>query len=152
MAPRDVRTLDLFAWEPPQVVERFEPAVIKAYSIQNAVAKGVAATYAASGLAREEIAARMTEYLGEPISLNMINAWASEARGDHNIPFYRLLGLIKVTGDRRLLQFGAETVDAAVIDNKWLPWVELGQIADKKDELDKAFNAVRYQARKALRS
>lgn len=157
MPPKDQKTLDLFDWEPPQVVERFEPERVKAFSIKNVIAKGVAATCDASSMKRDEIAAGMSEFLGETISVNMLNAYASEAREDHTIPFYRLMALVKVTGDKRLLQLGTDMVDASVIDNTFLTWVEVGQLAAKRtqvkavgDHLDKEFETVLRMARRGV--
>ena len=97
---------------------------------------------------REQIAAKMSEWLGKDVSKHMLDAYASEAREEQTIPFLRVLALLHVTGDVRLLQLGAELFDHSVIDDKYLPWVEVGQLADTKDDVDKAFDAARRNARR----
>lgn len=42
------------------------------------------------GLDRHQIAAQMSRLSGDPVSKFMLDAWASPARQDHNIPFYRV--------------------------------------------------------------
>lgn len=39
---------------------------------------------------RYEIAAQMSRLSGDDVSKNMLDAWSSPARADHNIPFYRI--------------------------------------------------------------
>lgn len=39
---------------------------------------------------RYEVAAQMSRLSGDDVSKHMIDAWSSPARGDHNIPLYRV--------------------------------------------------------------
>ena len=44
-------------------------------------------------LEREDIARRMADYLGEDVSSNMLNAYASESRDAHNISVIRAVAI-----------------------------------------------------------
>lgn len=90
----------------------------------------------------------MGAWLGEDVSPNMLDAYASEARNDKTIPFLRLIALIEVTKDLRLLQLAAELFGHSVVDDKYLTWVEVGQLSEKKDELEKELDAARRTARR----
>lgn len=147
----DTTTLSLFDWEPPRIVERFPEVITRAATLRSSFARAISAAMKESGKSRAKIAAEMTESLGEEITENMLNAYASEARQEHTIPHIRLLALAWATNDARLLQLGADTMGKVVIDAKWLPWVEVGQLADKKDEIDRAFDATRRAARRSQR-
>jgi hypothetical protein len=149
--PRDTQTLELFEWQPPQVVERFEARAVRAHSLRTQIAKAVGETLKADERTREEIAQAMSAAAGEEISLHMLNAYASEAREDHTIPYARLLALVEVTGDHRLLQLGADRVGHSVVDNKWLAWIDVGQLAERRDEVQKALDVARSNAKRATR-
>lgn len=146
--PGDKTTLDLLAWEPPELVERYEEMTVRAASLRARIAKAVSETLKEAEDSREDIAVRMSEWLGEDVSKNMLDAYASEAREEQTIPFLRVLALLHATGDVRLLQLGAEMFGHSVIDDKYLPWVEVGQLADTKVDVDKAFDAARRNARR----
>lgn len=144
----DRATLDLLSWEPPELVERYDAAQVRAASLRSKVALAVSATLKDSGIERAAIAKRMSEWLGEEVSKHMLDAYSSEAREDQTIPYLRLLAMVHVTGDQRLLQLGAEMFGHSVIDDKYLAWVEVGQLSDTKQELDKAYDAARRNARR----
>ena len=55
-----------------------------------------------------KIAATKSEWLGEPVTINMLNNYASEAQVDHTISCLPLMALIHLARDVRLLQIGAE--------------------------------------------
>jgi len=148
----DKRTLNLLDWEPTEpVVRRFEEDRVRTATLRARIARAVSETLKECDASREEIVAAMSAWLGEDVSKNMLDAYASEAREDHTIPYLRLLALIQATGDVRLLQIGAETFGHTVIDDQYLPWVDVGRLADTKEQVDKAFDMARRQARKGAR-
>lgn len=152
MAKRqDKSTPDLFSWEPPALVERYDESRVRSPSLKARIARAVGETLKESGGTRLEIARRMSEWLGEEITKNMLDAYASEAREAHTIPYIRMLALAQVTGDLRLLQLGAEIFEHSVVADRHLRWVEVGQLADRKEDISKAYDAARRQARKAVR-
>lgn len=143
--------LDLLSWDPPEVVERYEDADVRASSIRARTARAVSQTLKDCNRRRGEIADEMSRWLGEPVSKQMLDAYASEAREDHVIPFPRLIALVHVTGDARPLQMAAEMVGRSVIDDRWLPWVRVGQLADVKDNVNRELSTSRRQARRGRR-
>ena len=151
----DTRTPDLLSWEPPvaeeDLVVRYDEPKVRAASLRDRIARAVAETLRDYQDSRESIAQAMSEWLGEDVSKPMLDAYASQAREGHTISYLRLLALIHVTGDTRLLQLGAELFQCAVIDDRYLPWVEVGQAADVRDESQKWFDAARQRARRGVR-
>lgn len=144
----DRGTLDLLAWEPPALVQRFDETSVRASSLRARIAKAVSETLKAAPMPREQIADKMSDWLGEECSKHMLDAYSSEAREEQTISVLRLAALIHVTGDARLLQLLAEMFGHSVIDDKFLPWVEVGQLSDTKDEVDRAYDAARRNARR----
>lgn len=130
----DNQTMDLLSWEPPKIVKRFDEQQVRAESIKVKIAKAIALTLKESDQNRDEIAAYMSDFLGETVTKNMVDAYASESREDHNISYVRLLAMVHATQDVRLLQFGAELFSHLVVDNKFIDWIELGMEAEKRDK------------------
>jgi hypothetical protein len=138
-------------WQPPEVVQRFDDVRVRAASLRQKIAMGVAETLLASAIDRDTTASAMADWLGEDVSKNLLDAYASQARGDHVISLPRLIALIHATGDLRILQMIAEMFGHSVVEDRFLPWIEVGQLAEKKDEFDRAFDAARRNARARLR-
>lgn len=67
------------------------------------LARAVAETLREQTMPRGEIAAAMTEWLGERVTEAMLNQYASQANDKHNIPAHRLVALAVITKDARLL-------------------------------------------------
>jgi len=147
----DTHTLDLLSWEATPIVEAFAPERVRTSSLRSKIARAVSEAMKDSDLSRAMIAIDMTDWLGEEVTENMVNAYASEARDRDTIPYLRLLALVHVTGDVRLLQMGAELMGHSVIENKYLNWVDVGRLADHKETIDKEFNAARRMARMGVK-
>jgi hypothetical protein len=143
--------MDLLAWSPPAPVRRFEERLVRAATLRDRLARAVAATLRDadhSGVSREEIARRMGEFLGERVSLNVLNAYASPAREEHVISLTRLMGLLHATGDRRLLELLAEPLGWTVIERRWLPLIELAAVRDQQDALKRRAKEIARSARR----
>ncbi|MEN1361563.1 hypothetical protein AAIH09_33140, partial [Pseudomonas aeruginosa] len=87
---KDDRTLDIF--DVPQPA-RAIPGECN-YAAQ--VSELVSEILKAANLDRYEIAARMSRLSGDDVSKNMLDAWSSPARADHNLPFYRAAPTIEI--------------------------------------------------------
>jgi desulfoferrodoxin (superoxide reductase-like protein) len=136
MTRRDDNTMDLFKdYTPPEVVKRFDEAITRAGTLRSAVARAVSASMKDSGKTRSQLASEMTDSLGEEVTENMLNAYASEARESHTIPYVRLVALAQVTGDARLLQIGAEQIGHVVADLRYMEWIKVGMEADRKEQI-----------------
>lgn len=146
----DRQTLDLLAWEPPEIVGRFDEVRVRASSLRSRIAKGIAQTLKECGMPREQVARNMSDWLGagEEVSKNMLDAYASEAREEQTISLLRVAALIHVTGDVRLLQLIAEMFGHSVIEDRYVAWVEIGQLSDTREEIEKALDAAKRNARR----
>lgn len=103
MPRRDTSTLDLFRdYTPAPVVPRFDAERIKAWSPARRLSRAIAETLDCCGHTRDEVAAAMTEHLGERMSKAMLDAYASPEK-PHAISAQRLAALVAVTGDARAL-------------------------------------------------
>lgn len=144
---RGPRQPDLLDWVPPQPVEGFKPADVRAASIAGSLARAVGVALAACGRTRVEVAERMTAFLGKPVSVHMLNAYASQGREDHVVSTDRFMALLHATGDRRLLELLAEPHGWAVIPRRYLPLIELATVREREDELRRHADSLRRQAR-----
>jgi hypothetical protein len=147
MASRRLAQPDLLDWQPPEPVVAYEPAHVRAANVAASIARAVSATLRDCRLPRDEVAQRMSDYLGERVSKHMLDAYASEARQDHPIPVTRLVALMHATGDRRLLQLLADPLGWAVIERRHLPMIELAAVQEQRDELARRTDALRRAAR-----
>ncbi len=146
--PAPAGQMDLLAWEPPQAVRRFEEPRVRAGSFRERMTRAVAACLHDAddaGHSREDIAGRMSEFLGERVTLNMLNAYASQSRETHSIPMVRLVALLHATRDQRLLELLAEPMGWAVVDRKFLPLIELGALREKSEQLARRAKELAHQ-------
>ncbi|PWR26004.1 DNA transposition protein [Zavarzinia aquatilis] len=140
---RDPRQGDLLGWEPPALVERYDERRVRAGSLRGQIARAVAETLTDSELDRDEIARRMSDYLGEDVSRSMLDAYASQAKEDHTISYVRLVALVEVTGDPRPLQLAAELTGRAVIEGRYVHAIRAEMIREKREELDREEKSAR---------
>lgn len=132
---RDPRTPDLFDWQPPAMLRAFPAERIRAAGVRASVAKAIGLALRECGRTREQVADEIGAYLGEDISKNMLDAYASESRADHVINIVRFLALVHATRDFRLLQLLAEPFGLAVIDDRYLPAIEDAMYAEQIETL-----------------
>lgn len=140
--------MDLLDWEPPAAVVRFDDDQVRAQSIADRLCRGIALALKEAPHPREEIAQRMSEFLGTRVSLNMLNGYASQAREDHVISMVRFVALLHATQDRRLLELVAEMFGWTVIEKRYLQLIELAAIQEKEDALRRKRELLRREARR----
>lgn len=97
---------------------------------------------------RDKIAEELSVYLERKVSKNMLDAYSSTAREEHVPNVAVLIGLMHVTGDTRPLQDIAAMFGHTVVDNRFVPWIEVGQLAEARDEVQREFEAAKRSARK----
>lgn len=149
-AIRDPAQTELLDWQPPEPVARFRADRVRGETLSQIFSRAVAAALADAdndGVTREEIARRMSEFLGERISLNMLNAYASPARTEHGISLTRFVALLHATRDARLLQVVADQIGMAVIEPRYLPLIALASVQERQDELRRQAEVLRREAR-----
>lgn len=101
-----------------QVVRRFDPERVRAASAAGHIARAVSEALKDCGFDREAVAREMSAYLGEEVSKAMLDAYASQAREEHNIPAHRLVALAVITGDARLLNAVLEGTGFIAVEAK----------------------------------
>jgi hypothetical protein len=142
------RQPDLLEWQPPAPTARFEERTVRAATIQGRVSMALSQAMTDCTLDRAEIAKRMGDYLGEDVSKNMLDAYASQARETHSISLPRFVAFMHATGDRRLLEMLAEIFGWAVIPRKFLPLIELSAVREREDALRRRREALTRDARR----
>lgn len=144
----DGRTLDLLSWQPPEPTRSYPEEKVRAASLHARIAQAVSLTLKECGMSREDVAARMSQSLGETVTKNMLDAYASAAREEHNISFARVIALTMVTGDARPLQLAAGQIGHSVVSDHFLPWITVGQLADRKESVNGSYEFALRTARK----
>lgn len=142
--------MTLLDWEPPQPIARFAPERVRGNTRQQQLARAIGAALRDAdekGLTREDIASRMSEFLGEKVSKNMLDAYASPARDEHVMNLPRFQALLHATGDRRLLELLAEPMGWSVVEKRHVALIELAAIQERQDELRRRADALRRSAR-----
>lgn len=131
---RDTSTIDMFTdWTPPDVAVRFEDSEVRAASVAQRLSRSVAVTLNEAGKDREAVAADMGAYLGEDVSKNMLDAYASQAREAHNISLARAFALLHATGDARIFGTELKRFGLVIIPERFLAAVEEAQWAEREE-------------------
>jgi len=144
---RDGLTLDLLAWEPPEPSVRFEPSQVRGATLKAKLCRAMAIALDECGKDRDQVAAEMSEYLDETVTKAMLDAYLSEARGNHNINVVRFAALVHATGDFRLLSLIPELFGFAVMDDRYVALIRAQQMRDKAAELARLADAEERRAR-----
>jgi len=148
---RDRGTLDLLDWQPSEPAVRFEAAQVRGATLGARICRAMAVALDECGASREDIAERMSEYLGVKVSKAMLDAYVSEARDTHTINIVRFAALVHATKDWRLLSLLPELFGFAVIDERYVSLIRAVQIREKAAELEKLADAEERRARGGVR-
>ncbi len=132
----DTRTLDMFTdWQPPKVAVSLPPEVTSGGNLGSRIARAISRTLKTSDMTREEIAQGMSDYLGDKVTKNMLDAYASEGREHHKITWERVIALVHVTGQHGLIGFMAEMFELAAVPTKYSDIIELYHIEEQEKRL-----------------
>lgn len=150
---RDPLTKDLFAWQPPQIGLGYGAEVVGRGALDNKIARLISHALRDAredGLARAEVARRMSAFLGRPISEAMLNKWSSEGSEDHRIPLDAFIGLVHATGAMALLGFAPGEFGLTVIETEYADLIEERLLEDQIEEMQarKHLLAARRRSRK----
>lgn len=113
-----------FVFEAPKPVT--EEAALAGF--EQRVNRMVGSMLNSDGRSREVIAAEMSVLLAEPISVDMLNAYASPARIEHKVPFSRLMALVVVTKRFDLLDARMRETGCGVLVGEELHTARIGHI------------------------
>ncbi|MCY1288840.1 hypothetical protein D9M68_744700 [compost metagenome] len=125
---KDDRTFDLF--EVPQPILAVPGQ--GNYSIQ--ISELVGEMLKSTDIDRYEVAARMSRLSGDDISKGMLDAWSSQARIDHNLPFYRAALLEEVCASHLLTNWLVSLRGGRVAYGRDALLAELGRLERQRDE------------------
>lgn len=135
---RDAGTLDLFNdFAPQNAVARFAAEQVSAPKLNERVARAIARTLKDHAADRATVAKDMSAWLDEPVSKAMLDAYASQARADHNIPAHRLIALVIVTGDARPLNALLADAGLVVVDARYEALIRRELLRDAKARLER---------------
>ena len=113
-----------FAFDAPELDER---AGVLA-GLEQEIAETVGTILASTPMSRFEIAARMSELLGEPIRKLMLDAYASRARTDHKMPMSRFFALVLATKRHDLFDPLVRRIGAGLLVGDEIKTARLGQL------------------------
>jgi len=146
----DKSTLDLLNWTPEKLeIARFDDEQVRAAAIGGKISKAIttilmdAKLREDAPLNRTDVAKKMTDWLDHEVTENMLSAYCSEARIDHNISLPRAIALMVVTEDSRLLSLIADEIGLAVIPKKYEGTVKEAILLEQKEELEKEITLLR---------
>lgn len=128
-------------------VARFDPVLVRAATMRQRTSRAVAAALREAEVDRETIAERMSAYLGEAVSVAVLNKYASQSAGEHDISVARFLALVHATGDARLLQSMLEPLGLAAISEAEQAWIKVGKLVDQQEALERKMASAKAMAR-----
>ena len=127
---KDDLTLDMFLV--PQPEHPIPGSANYAFEVSNLVSRVLKET----PLDRYEVAAQMSRLSGDDVSKNMLDAWASPARADHNIPFYRAALLEEVVSAHELTNWLVHKRGGRVAYGKEALNAQLGKLTVMKQQVE----------------
>ena len=144
---RDAHTMELLNWQPPEPAVRFDEREVWGATLGARVCRAMALALAECEADRDEIALRMSEYLGVKVPKAMLDAYVSEARDTHTINIVRFAALVHATKDWRLLSLLPELFGFAVVDERYVSVIRATQMRERADELESMAKAEDRRAR-----
>ncbi|MET4206877.1 hypothetical protein [Bradyrhizobium sp. LA2.1] len=132
----------------PPVARRFSQERVRADRVSVRIARAVAEAIKESGRSREEIAEEMSNYLGEKVTADVLYQYSSPANERSNIPAHRLIALLAVTGDDRLINAAVQDTPFIAISNRFEPLIqreiareEIARLKSLEEEADAKWRA-----------
>ncbi len=135
---RDTITPDLFAWSPPKVSAGYGEDVTGRGALDNRISRTISRAMKDAkerGLGRADIARRMTEFLGRPITEDMLNKWASEAADSNRISLDAFIALIDATGAHDLMGLVTSGFGFVAVPEKYSDLIELHLIEEHERDV-----------------
>lgn len=140
MTRRDTRTMDLLAWEPPQVAAGYGVDVAGRGPLENKIARLISQALRDAqdeqGLTRETVAGLMTLELHRSITKDMLDKWSSEASTTHRIPLDAFCAMVKVLEAESLLGFIPQLLGHIAVPAKFGDIIEMHLIEEKSRDLE----------------
>jgi len=128
------KTLDLFADDLFPVQAPREPVPAMDFNVR--IAQAIARALKESPLSRAQIAANMSEMLGEDVSVHMLNAYSSPAREEHRISLVRFKALARVTASVWLWEAAVAGDGLTLLQGEEALLAQIGAVQQQKKALD----------------
>ncbi len=121
-------------------VERFEEVEIQHHNIAGEISKLISAVLreqAQNGISREEVVARMNNYLDDEdkTTIDSLKNWAAPSNGKHHPNIIRIIALMNATKSRKFIQYFADIIGAAVVPPSLADRLALSVIDEKIEAL-----------------
>lgn len=111
--------------------------------LKSRVARGMSEAIRKSGMEREKIAAGMSAFLGEKVPKTMLDAYSSESRDGQNVPLYRFIAFVFVTGAWSLFDSLASEIGAGVAAPDEVQLLEIARMEKRRAALDSEIAAAK---------
>ncbi len=142
----DSATPDLFTdYTPAPVVKRFDQERVRAAKTSARIARAVAEAIKQSKRSRGDIAREMSIHLGDHVTEAMLDQYSSTANERHNIPAHRLIALLIVTGDVRLLNAALQDSAFVAVDARFEPLIRRELAKEAREKIEREIGAADAQ-------
>lgn len=114
--------------------------------LERKVASAVAAILKRDGRSRFEVAGQVSALLDDDVTKYMLDAYSSEARGDHNISMARFLALTVATQSFDVLDALARLIGCAVMVGDEMRLAEIGHLEAQKRQAEQRLKMLKASA------
>jgi len=123
-------------------MEKDQESVLGSLNFQVQIKEVMTETLKRVPLKRWEIAGRMSDLVGMPITEHQLNAWTAESKEGHRFPVEYLPAWCEVTGDYRLLEFIAKGSKCYLVKSEEVLLLELAKIQERRRTYDRQEEAL----------
>lgn len=131
-----------FAFEPPAPARM--PAALA--GLERQISQAVSTILHDEERSRAVIAAEVSELLGEDVSKEMLDAYASPAREGHKVPMSRFLALVAVCDRHDVLDLLMRPIGAAILVGEEVHTARLGHLDRQIERLQEERRKIKARA------
>lgn len=150
---RDDRTLDIFSQRRPMARgDGFSTRTLRTQVLEDKISLAVsemldtAKKRKTKPLTREAVAEGISD-MGVPTTKNALDDEAAQSKINHKISVARAVGLMKVTGDYRLLDLVAAELDLTIVPRRFMSVIDEAVLAEEIDEKTRMLQQLRKRRR-----
>lgn len=132
-----------FTFDPPAPAQRASDLA----GLDRVIASGVACGLKQDPRCRRDIAAAMSRLLGEEVTLCMLDAYASEARDNHNISAARFFAFVAVTKRYDIMDHVLRRIGAAALVGEEIVTARVGDLRAQITALQAELKDIEKRAR-----
>lgn len=123
-------------------IPSFEPRFFSDHEISSQTVKGqwskiVKAVLADSPMSREEVARQISQRIGENVTKGYLDACSSYEKDTHTISLPRLMGLLEVTKDERIINHLAQKIDGMIVPRSFEKHLRVAHLKALREEIDR---------------